>query len=115
MAAAAQITADHVSQKKHTMKLAGFPLNKNSALFYKALIDNMRMSNTVIVLLLGFYLFGILINCTTIFQDFPVISEPNTARVIGALSIGIFVSNLREIYLKIYAGAVYNNPDALKG
>ena len=22
---------------------------------------------------------------------------------------------LREIYLKIYAGAVYNNPDALKG
>ena len=24
-------------------------------------------------------------------------------------------SKLREIYLKIYAGAVYNNPEALKG
>jgi hypothetical protein len=100
MAVMQQITADHIANKKRTFKLNNLPIKKSNVLFYKALIETLRMSKQVIVVLLLFLVFAIVINRTPVLATISIFGDPNISKLIGMLSLACFVTNLREVYYK---------------
>lgn len=100
MAVMQQITADHIANREHTFKLNNLPIKKSNVLFYKALIETLRMSKQVVVVLSLFIVFAIVINRTPVFAAMPILGDPNISKLIGMLSLACFVTNLKEIYRK---------------
>lgn len=100
MAAMQQITADHIANKKHRIKLSNLSISKKNALLCKAFIESIRMSKQVIIVLTLFLAGAVFINKSTIFSTIPFIGDHNIAKLIGMFSLGTFIVNLKEIYLK---------------
>lgn len=96
----AQITKEHVANREHSVKLYQFPLSKKNVLFFKALLETLRMSKQVMVILGLLLVFAVTLNRTSLFSQVPLINEPLIAQLIGIFSIAAFITNLKEIYFK---------------
>ncbi len=95
-----QIIAEHSSRQKHFLRLSQFPLNHNNALFFKAFIETTRIDKQLILILIGFLVFSVVINRTSIFSSLPFFGEPKIARIVGILSTSAFLANLKQLYSK---------------
>ena len=95
-----QIIAEQSSRQKHVLRLSQFPLDHNNALFFKALIETTRIDKQLILIFMGFMMFSVVINRTSILSSVPFLGEPVIAKVIGVFSTSTFLAILKQLYSK---------------
>ena len=95
-----QIIAEQSSRQKHVLRLFQFPLDHNNALFFKALIETTRIDKQLILIFMGFMMFSVIINRTSILSSVPFLGEPVIAKIIGVFSTSTYLTILKELYSK---------------
>jgi hypothetical protein len=95
-----QITEEQQAKRKKTIFIYHFPLNQRNALSIKTLIETIRTSPRIWVILTSFITVGVLLVRTPLFIGIPLLGQPEIASVIAVSFIVTFFLNASRIFEK---------------
>ncbi len=95
-----QIAEEQQAKRKKAIFIYHFPLNQRNALSIKTLIETIRTPPRIWVILACFITVGVLIVRTPLFNEIPLLGQPEIASVIAVFFIVTFFLNVSRIFEK---------------
>ncbi len=100
MAQMQQLTDEHLSNKRHKVKIYDLKIFKRKPLVAKAIIETMRMSTQFVIILLVLSAFAIVLNTTSIFINVPFLGDKVFVKIAGGYCVGMLLCAIKQIYVK---------------